>query len=121
MQELRALCQFFSSDPAERESGQELNAANAAHESGTIGAVVYHLRSCESPQMRLELERFATDENAVVGTRYLFDIAGRLAAQGHTIDFVAFCGELHNPGVSASISRPIRRARMNRIAATRGV
>ena len=86
--ELLRLCQHFEREPAEREKGFDVEIANSAVLYGSVGAAASWLRGRENAQMRTELERFATDAQALPGNFYLFYIAGLLAGRGWTIDFV---------------------------------
>jgi hypothetical protein len=74
-----------------------------------VGRALWHLRDrlAADPQLRLELERLASDREALVGNQYLFYIAGTLASKGYEVEFVPEQGKQQKktPDLRASKGR----------------
>jgi len=87
-EQVMALVQFWNADPSERNNTKAYDAAIDAHLFGTVGKALWYFRGKNDPQLRKELGRLATEEGALVGTHYLFYIAGTLAAKGFNVSFV---------------------------------
>jgi len=86
--QVMALVEFWNADPSERNNTKAYDAAIDAHLFGTVGKALWYLRGKNDPQLRKELGRLATEESALIGTHYLFYIAGTLAAKGFNVSFV---------------------------------
>jgi hypothetical protein len=86
--QLLSLIAFWDAKPEERNNEKAMDAFLDLAWFGAVGRALWHLRGSKDAQLRLELERLATDPEVLVGNQYLFYIAGTLAAKGYAIEFV---------------------------------
>lgn len=85
--QVMSLVEFWDADPSERNNAKAYDAALDTHLVGTVGKALWYLWDKDDPQLRKEMLRLAYDEEALVGTQYLFYIAGTLAAKGFDVSF----------------------------------
>jgi len=79
---------FFETEPSERDNSRAEEEAEWVGLFGVVGKALWFLRNKDDAQLRLELKRLATEPSRVIGNRYLFYIAGTLAAKEYDIEFV---------------------------------
>ena len=86
--QVMSLVEFWDADPSDRNNAKAYDAALDTHLVGTVGKALWYLWDKDDPQLRKEMLRLAYDDEALVGTQYLFYIAGTLAAKGFNVSFV---------------------------------
>jgi hypothetical protein len=86
--QVEALIRFWDTSPGERDRTKAHDAAIDAHMFGVVGKALWYLWKGNDPQLHKEIGRLAHDPEALVGTQYLFYIAGTLAAKGYNVAFV---------------------------------
>lgn len=92
-EQVMALVRFWDAEPSDRDNTKAHDAAIDAHLFGVVGKALWCLWKRDDPQLRRELQRLASDPEALVGTQYLFYVAGTLAAKGFAVSFVAEQGK----------------------------
>jgi hypothetical protein len=90
---LQQIFATFQAPPENRSESEVLEAAKWLALFGSVGKALWHLRPTSDPQLRRELKRLANEPKQIIGTQFLFYIAGTLAAHGHAIQFVAEQGK----------------------------
>jgi hypothetical protein len=85
---LERVLAFFETEPSERDDSSAIEQARWLGLFGVVGKALWFLRDEDDPQLRCELTRLAMQPLQVIGSQYLFYIAGTLAAKGYDIEFV---------------------------------
>ena len=95
---------FLEVEPSERDSSEAEEVAKWLGLFGVVGKALWFLRKKDDAQLLRELTRLATEPRQVIGTQYLFYIAGTLAANGYDVEFVAEQGgvAIKTPDLRAS-------------------
>lgn len=113
--QIASLMSFWDGDPKDRNNEMANDAFLDLAWFAPVGRALWHLQSKKDAQLRLELERLATDPEVLVGNQYLFYIAGTLASKGYDIEFVP---EKGNEGKKTPDLRATREGRSIWIEAT---
>lgn len=90
---LEEVVSFFEAEPSARDNSRAIEQAEWLGLFGVVGKALWFLRDKDDPQLRRELKRLATEPQQIIGNRYLFYIAGTLAAKGYDIEFVREQGD----------------------------
>jgi hypothetical protein len=86
--QLLSIMRFWATNPQERDKAKAKSELQKLASFAPVGKALWYLDHEKDPQLRLELERLATDPESLVGNQFLFYLAGTLAAQGHALAFV---------------------------------